>query len=152
MIGGQKQVAPPEYHGKSDKNATFEQWSDLFRNWAAAMHKEGTRMLDLVEDSSFDLDDFDMNMDEVASEFNGRVYEQLFKCARGETISFVKNPDRNGFKAWRKLVHHFDPREGVDATVAYEKVANPSPVKSTTEARIKLPLWEAEVREYESKH
>ena len=69
-----------------------------------------------------------------------------------EEISFVKNPDRNGFKAWRKIVHHFDPREGVDATVAYERVANPTPVKTITDAKVKLPLWEAEVRKYESKY
>ena len=33
-----EKVTPPEYHGKADKNTTFEQWSDLFRNWAAALH------------------------------------------------------------------------------------------------------------------
>ena len=37
-----EKVTPPEYHGKTNKNTTFEQWSDLFRNWAAVLHKDGT--------------------------------------------------------------------------------------------------------------
>ena len=83
--------------------------------------------------------------------FSGRIYEVLIKAAKGEVTAFVKNPQRDGLTAWRRLLQQYDPREQVDKTIAYEKVTRPTPAKNIAETRVKVPQWLNEMGVYVAK-
>ena len=48
----------------------------------------------------------------------------LISCAKGEAKNYVCNPERSGFKAWKQMVSHFDPRTGADRSVAYARATH----------------------------
>ena len=52
-----------------------------------------------------------------------RLYQVLISCAT-EAKHDVCNPERSGFKAWKQMVSHFDPRTGADMSVAYARVTH----------------------------
>ena len=58
-------------------------------------------------------------------ELDRRLYQVLISCTGGEAKNHVCNPERSGFKAWKQMVSHFDPRTGADRSVAYARVTHP---------------------------
>ena len=137
-----EKLIPPPYYGRADKSTTFELLIELTKNWGAAIYGNGLDILQAMEDLKTDQDHIEIQIqDQNLKEFSGRLYEMLLSIAKGEVITFVRNPERDGLKSWRSLLKQYDPREQVDETVAYEKISRPSPVKSIAEARIKLPQW-----------
>ena len=55
-------------------------------------------------------------------EMDRRLYQLLVACTKGEAKNYVCNTERSGFKAWKQMVSHFDPRTGADRSVAYSRV------------------------------
>ena len=42
----------------------------------------------------------------------------------------------------------YDPRRGMDQMTMYRRVVYPTPSKNVQEARLMLPKWEIELKEY----
>ena len=56
-------------------------------------------------------------------EMDRTLYQLLVACTKGEAKNYV-NTERSGFKAWKQMVSHFDPRTGADRSVAYSRVTH----------------------------
>ena len=61
--------------------------------------------------------------------------------------------EASGFKAWRRLSKHYDPRSAADKSSAYNRVANGvaktfGKAKTLDEANLVIPKWENEVHAY----
>ena len=54
-----------------------------------------------------------------------------------EAENHVCNLERSGFKAWKQMVSHFDPRTGADRSVAYARVTHPVSQSGVTSSRPK---------------
>ena len=71
----------------------------------------------------------------------------LIACTTGEAKNYVCNFETSGFKAWKQMVSHFDPRTGADSSVACSRVASgltsarPNTLES---ARNTVQMWEQE--------
>ena len=147
-----ERLAPPDFHGRADKNISFDNFADQFKNWASAVYEHGLYTVESMEDLSQDAATIAQKLgDPNLKAFSGRIYEVLIKAAKGEVTAFVKNPQRDGLTAWRRLLQQYDPREQVDETIAYEKVTRPTPAKNIAEARVKVPQWLNEMGVYVAK-
>ena len=147
-----EKLAPPDFHGRTDKNLTFDNFADQFKNWAAAIYERGILTVNAAENLGEELPTIKARLQDPNLEaFSGRIYEVLLRAAKGETKTFVKNPQRDGLAAWRRMVQEYDPREQVDATIAYEQITRPTPAKNIGEARVKLPQWLNEAGLYTAK-
>ena len=93
-------------------------------------------------------------------EMDRRLWQMLIMSTKGEAKNFVSNPDKSGFKAWRQLVSHYDPRTGADRSVAYSRVAHPvsqnglisTRPRNLQSARKAMQIWEQAVADFEIKY
>ena len=67
-------------------------------------------------------------------EMDRRLCQVLMSCTKGEAKNYVCNPERSGFKAWKQMVGHFDPRT---VAVAYARVTHPVSQSGLTSSRPK---------------
>ena len=107
---------------KGDKHAEpFSTLAMELRVWAGALHDDLNVLIDLagreeryltkeianerdILDDLASLEDFD--------QLDRHLWQTLQRAVKGHAKGFVDNPERSGFKAWKQLVQHFDPRTG----------------------------------------
>jgi hypothetical protein len=53
------------------------------------------------------------------------LWQTIAQVVNGHALSIAQNVGNSGFRAWRRLTKHFDPRSGADRSVHYERVTNP---------------------------
>ena len=134
------------------------------RVWAGALHNDMKRILDFAEreDAYLTRDDLDIAGvvdEEVLDDFNDldrHLYQVLVGATKGSAKGFVDNVESSGFKAWKQLVHYYDPRTGADRSVAYGKVTQPvhsiGKAKNLDTARVAMQAWERELASFELKY
>ena len=47
-------------------------------------------------------------------EMDSRLCQSFVAYTKGEAKNHFCNPERSGFKAWKQMVSHVDPRTGAD--------------------------------------
>ena len=114
---------------KGDKHAEpFSTLAMELRVWAGALHDDLNTLIDMAEReekyltkeiaSDQDILD-DLAIQEDFDQLDRHLWQTLQRAVKGHAKGFVDNPERSGFKAWKQLVQHFDPRTGADRSVAY---------------------------------
>ena len=147
-----EKVFVPEFSGKGDTDG-FEQFSEHLKNWAQALYRKGIKTLNAYEDLNRTQQEVQKELiDPNVAEFGERLYEKLLSATRLEALTFVRNPDRDGIKSWRRLVEEYDPREQVDESLAYASLVQPEPAESQSDARMKLAQWIIELGRYTVKY
>ena len=69
-------------------------------------------------------------------EMNKILYQVLISCTKREAKNYVYNPERSGFKAWKQMVSHFDPRTSADRSVACTRATHLASQSGRTSSRM----------------
>ena len=82
------------------------------------------------------------------------LYAMLLNTVKGaEARSFVENPDRSGFRAWRQITRQYDPRSGADEFGARARVTHAESwlgqAKNDDQALRHFQKWKVELADYE---
>ena len=96
---------PSPWSGKKDK-VDFSEYSNSLKNWADALHDEGTAMMEEYETSQTPIDE--AQLDEIRfpkiKKFSKALYRVLVNTLTGEPQIFVKNQKRGtGISVWRDI-------------------------------------------------
>ena len=91
------------------------------RVWAGALHDDLNILIDMAEREEkyltkeiaveHDILD-DLTILEDFDQLDRHLWQTLMGSVKGHAKGFVDNPEHSGFKAWKQLVQHFDPRTG----------------------------------------
>ena len=132
-----------------------------FQKWVGSLHDNMMRVMDVEETKEGRLMELDIRnagmSQEDFKEMDRRLYEMLVSCTKKEAKNCVRNLERSGFKAWKQMVSHFDPRTGADRSVVYARVTHPVSQSGLTSTRPKtlqnaryiMQTWEQEVAGFE---
>ena len=84
-------LSVPEWNGKHDAKLSFNEFSDLVKNWAEALYPGAIGIMERYEDHDQDPEEIkDHILDESLSEFSSRLYEKLFSIVKAEATAFIK--------------------------------------------------------------
>ena len=114
------------FEATNDKQQTWrgETGSESFtafkmelRNWVGSLHDNMMKVMDVAEAKEGRLRELHIKNagmpHETVDDFRDmdrRLYQVLISCTKGEAKNYVCNPERSGFKAWKQMLSHFDPR------------------------------------------
>ena len=145
---------------------TFTAFRMDLQSWAGAVHDSMLKVLELADAKEGRMAEADvrsggLNQESVDDfkELYRRLCQLLVECTKGEAKSYVSNPERSGFKAWKQVVSHIDPSTGADRSVAFSRVTHPvnmrglasTRARTLQSARTTMQAWEQEVGEVEVK-
>ena len=70
-----QRLVPLDFHGRADKNISFDNFADQFKNWASAVYEHGLYMVEAMEDLSQDAAIIAQKIgDPNLKAFSGRIY------------------------------------------------------------------------------
>ena len=105
---------------------SFTAFNMELQNWVGTLHERMVKVMDVAEAKEGRLMELDIRnagmSQETVDDFKDmdrRLYQVFISCTKGEAKNHVCNPERSGFKAWKRMVSHFDPRTGADRSVAH---------------------------------
>ena len=132
---------PNVYRGEKD-GETLTAFRMELQNWAGAMHDSMLQVLETAEAEQGRIDEANvrkggLNQETVDDfkEMDRRMYQLLFVCRKGTAKNYVCVPGRSGFKAWKQMASHFDPRIGADRSVLYSSLTHRVGMRGLTSSR-----------------
>ena len=113
-------------------NEWFTAFKMELQNEVGALHYRMLKVMEMAERKEGRITQADvrnavMSQDVISdlTEMDRRLYQLLVACTNGEAKNYVCNTERSGFKAWKQMVSHVDPRMGADRSVAFSRVTHP---------------------------
>ena len=96
------------------------------QSWVRSPHDNMMTVMDVAEAKEGRLMELDIRNAGMSQEtVDRRLSQVLISCTKREANNCVCKPERSGFKAWKQMVSHFNPRTGADESVAYARVTHP---------------------------
>ena len=146
--------------GNWDESMAFMDLMIEVRTWTGTLHEDYPSLMDRQEKDvkTFITSDNVNSNDRTYPDFKKMdklLWNMLITCIKGPGKTYMLNPSESGFQGWAQLVQHFDPRSGVDKTLAYSRIVNPVMVfgqaNDTSQARQIMLKWEEEKAQYVKK-
>ena len=121
-------VKPNVYSGEKN-GETFTAFRMELQGWVSAVHDSMLKVLEIAEAeqgriAAVSVRNGGLNQ-ETVDDFKDRpLYQLLVVCRKGAAKNYVRVPERSGFKAWKQVASHFDPRIRAERSVAYSSVTH----------------------------
>lgn len=138
----------PKPQSFSGENNDLHDWKFVFVAWAVALMPEMDSYMTQVTDGSDDELRFDEFIDD-AKRLGNHMMGVLIGLTKGKALRVVQGTPRprNGFEAWRRLVHTHEADALVRRTLMLSSVLSYD--FKGPDFRDKLVEWENKLREYE---
>ena len=101
------------------------------QSWVSAVHDSMLKVLEIAEAeqgriAAVNVRNGGLNQEAVDDfkEMDRPLYQLLVVCRKGAAKNYVCVPQRSGFKAWKQMASHFDPRIRAERSVAYSSVTH----------------------------
>ena len=115
-----------------DKNGeTFTAFRMELQSWVSAVHDSMLKVSEIAEAEQGPIDagnvrNGGLNLETVDDfkEMDRRLYQLLIVCRKGAAKNYVCVPERSGFKAWKQVASHLDPRIRAERSVAYSSATH----------------------------
>ena len=164
---GEKHM-PPQWSGKADK-VTFREIRKKVANWADAVYVHGVEVLKFIEKNQDPMKVADLKAMKAElgmessidirqaavefKEFDRILFRLLSTMTTGEATTYVEDPGRSGFKAWKRMSGNYDPYDDAGKLTSHTRAAGlQRRAKDIIEARKLIKEWENKVSAHEERH
>jgi hypothetical protein len=143
---------------KYDGNeAKWKEWSFTFKTQVGAANKTARNLLDEVQKmKSEDPDVETLFVDMVDKDMVDKIGAELYSALTGllgEPLTFVRGiAHGDGWRAWHKLYHRYNPRTPARALVAVMGAMSPKKVKDIRDAIKAIEEWEIAIKNIKAEY
>jgi hypothetical protein len=143
-----------KYDGTEGK---WKEWSFLFKTQVGAANKTARSLLDEAQKMKAEDPDMDTAFVEYGQDMVDKVGAELYSVLTGlltgEPLTLVRGiPHGDGWRAWHKLYHRYNPRTPARALVAVMGAMSPKKVKDIRDAIKAIEEWEIAIKNIKAEY
>jgi hypothetical protein len=134
----------------------WKEWSFLFKTQVGAANKVARNLLEeaqKMKNEDLDINEFLEYDQDMLDKIGAEMYSVLTGLLIGEPLTLIRGiPHGDGWRAWHKLYHRYNPRTPARALVAVMGAMSPKKVKDIRDAIKAIEEWEISVKNIKAEY
>ena len=144
-------LVPQSWGG--EKDSPFTTMAHDVVTYMKMVHPDAETIMDFVarSEEKGSMEDIDEEMFPCRSAIDEHLYATLCRATKDAAKTFVRNAQRSGLEAWRKLHKQYDSNTSMDESMSLQRILSPVKGKDPESVKLAIERFENDVRDHNAK-